>query len=87
MSGFTDLQDFLWKEMVFDALVKNASIETTSARKVVDDIEQAVKTSTFSSPNEIYDFVRNQLLKRGFNFAIQGIRFKSHPSQRMQWRF
>ncbi len=77
MSGFTDLQDFLWKEMVFDALVKNASIETTSARKVVDDIEQAVKTSTFSSPNEIYDFVRNQLLKRGFNFAIQGIRFKS----------
>lgn len=75
MNGITNSGEILWKEMVFDALVKDASVETTSAKKVVDDIEQAVKTSTFSSPNEVYKFVETQLIERGFNFPK--IRFKS----------
>lgn len=74
MDGITNGSEIFWKEMVFDALVKDAAIETASAKKVVDDIEQAVKSSTFTNPNEIYKFIETQLIERGFNFPK--IRFK-----------
>lgn len=77
MNGITNPAEILWKEMVLDALVKDAAVETTSAKKVVDDIEEAVKTSTFSSPNEVYKFVETKLIERGFNFSLPKIRFKS----------
>jgi ribonucleoside-diphosphate reductase alpha chain len=77
MNGITNSTEIFWKEMVFDALVKDASVETTSAKKVVDDIEEAVKSATLSNPAEIYKFVETQLIERGFNFALPKIRFKS----------
>lgn len=73
----TNTNAILWKELVFDALVKEASVERSSAQKVVQDIEEAVKTASFTNPGEVFKFVENQLIERGYSIAVPKIRIKS----------
>lgn len=78
MDNISNSAQILWKDMVYDALVKDASIESDSARKVVDDIEQAVKRASYAltDPAEVYKFVETELKERGFSFSLPRIKFK-----------